>query len=42
MVQASDIRLLVCDDEAIMRSLMQRSLKHMGFSQISEARGSGG
>ncbi|MEA1013868.1 response regulator [Sphingosinicella sp. LY1275] len=38
MVQASDIRLLVCDDEAMMRSLMQRSLKHMGFSQISEAR----
>jgi two-component system chemotaxis response regulator CheY len=38
MIQASDIRLLVCDDEAMMRSLMLRSLKHMGFSQIFEAR----
>lgn len=38
MIPASAVRLIIVDDEAPMRRLVRRSLEHMGFSRIFEAR----
>jgi two-component system, chemotaxis family, chemotaxis protein CheY len=38
MVAASAIRVMVVDDDAAMRSLTRRSLQHVGFRQINDAK----
>jgi len=38
MIPASAVRLMIVDDEASMRRLVRRSLEHMGFRDIFEAR----
>ena len=37
MVPVSDIRMLIVDDDPLMRDLLRRSLERMGFAQIYAA-----
>ena len=37
MVPVSDIRMLIVDDDPLMRDLLRRSLERMGFTQIYAA-----
>lgn len=38
MVAPSDLRVMIVDDEEVMRKLMRRTLERMGFAQIYSAK----
>ena len=38
MISASKIRVMIVDDEAVMRTLVRRSLQHIGITQLFEAK----
>jgi two-component system, chemotaxis family, chemotaxis protein CheY len=38
MIPASAIRVMIVDDEHVMRTLVRRSLQHIGISQVFEAK----
>ena len=38
MIPASAIRVMIVDDESVMRTLVKRSLRHIGINQVFEAK----
>ena len=38
MIPASAIRVMIVDDESVMRTLVKRSLQHIGLKQVFEAK----